>query len=222
MLDVCRDRGIGKVVDEGAFPDALKALRMEAVEGAVQRRIRQRTATVGDDGGDLSERFQDALDLVEQAGPMHTTRQRVSPCRFSGMNGSGGAIWNPGNLRTARDIPNELIEHPETRSRRPPGLEDRPGEDLVDLVKPIFPRGDDAETPPPPRSPQKRSALLPLARGEESPFSSYRVSRDQIVNRQADPAGQVADASAQHETGGARRRDDPARAVARRRCASHS
>ena len=71
MLDVGRNRSVRKVPDEGPFPIRTEPLRIERVEGAVQRRIRQRTASVGNDRRDVSERFQHLLGLVERAGPVH-------------------------------------------------------------------------------------------------------------------------------------------------------
>ena len=71
MLDVRRDCGVRKVLDEGAFPVGAQALRIEGVEGSVQGRIWQRTAPIGNDRRHVSEWLQDSLGLVERARRVH-------------------------------------------------------------------------------------------------------------------------------------------------------
>ena len=107
-------------------------------------------------------------------------------------------------------VPDELVEHPEHGGGVFQVVEDRPGKDLVDLVEAILERGHDAEVATPAPQPPEEILVLALARGEERPVRGDHVGRDQVVDRQPEPAGQVADASAQRETGDARGRDDPA------------
>src|SRR3954464_14721251 len=71
MLDMGRDRSVRKVLDECPFPVCAEALRIERVEGAVQCRVWQRTASVGNDRRDLSKWLQHFLGLVEGACPVH-------------------------------------------------------------------------------------------------------------------------------------------------------
>ena len=67
--------------------------------------------------------------------------------------------------------------------------------------------------PPPPRSPQNRSAFSVLAGGQEAAVGGDDVGREQVVAGQAVLALQPADAAAEREPGDAGRRD---RAAGRR------
>ena len=58
------DRSVGEILGEGALPVGAEALGVEAVEGAVQRRVRQWPSAVGDDRCDVPERLEDAVDLI--------------------------------------------------------------------------------------------------------------------------------------------------------------
>ena len=107
-------------------------------------------------------------------------------------------------------VPDELVEHSKHGGGVFQVVEDRPGEDLVDLGEAILERGHDAEVAAPAPQPPEEILVLAFARGEELPVRGDHVGRDQIVDRQPEPAGQVADASSQRETGDARGRDDPA------------
>ena len=65
--------------------------------------------------------------------------------------------------------------------------------------------------PPPPRSAQNRSGCSSLLACTSSPLASTTSARQQVVDRQAVLAGQVAEAAAEREPADAGRADDPAR-----------
>ena len=110
-------------------------------------------------------------------------------------------------LRCVRD---ELVEHPEQRARVLQVVEDRSGEDLIDLVQAELERRDDAEVAAAAAKPPEQILVLALAGGDERAVGRDHIGRDQIVDRQPARAREVADAAAQREARDARRRDDPA------------
>ena len=96
-----------------------------------------------------------------------------------------------------RRVPDEFIEHSKDGRGVFQVVEDRTGEDLIDLGEAILKRGHDAEVATTaPQSPEQ-ILVLAFARGKEFPGRGHHVGRDEIVDRQPKPAGQVADASSQ-------------------------
>ena len=65
--------------------------------------------------------------------------------------------------------------------------------------------------PPPPRIAQNRSGFSSALARTRSPLGEHDVGLEQVVDRQAALAGQVAEAAAEREAADAGRRDDPAR-----------
>ena len=65
--------------------------------------------------------------------------------------------------------------------------------------------------PPPPRSAQKRSGMLGLAGGDEAAVGQHDVGFEQVVDRQAVLAREVAGAAAEGQAGDAGGRDDAER-----------
>ena len=127
------------------------------------------------------------------------------------MNGSGGAIWNPGNPPNCSGaVPDELVEHPQDRARVFQVVEDRPREHLIDLVQAKLERRHDAEVAAAAAEPPEQILVLALAGGDELPVCRDDVGRDQIVDRQPASTREVADAAAQRQARDARRGDDPA------------
>ena len=109
-----------------------------------------------------------------------------------------------------RRVPDELVEHAKHGGGVFQVVEDRAGEDLIDLGEAILERRHDAEVATPAPQRPEEILVLTLARGEELPIRRDHVGRDEIVDRQSKPAGEVADATSQREAGDARGGDDPA------------
>ena len=176
MLDVRRDRRVRKVLDEGALPVGAEALRIEGVEGAVQRRVRQRTAPVGDDRSDIPERLEDALGLVERAGPVHHHQAEGVAVPVLRDERQRRRDLEPGEAaELLRRVPDELVEHPKHGGGVLEVVEDRPGEDLVDLVEAVLQRRHDAEVAAAAPQPPEEILVLALARGEELPVRGDHV-----------------------------------------------
>ena len=72
------------------------ARRIQGIEGAVECGVRHGADVLGYDPAHVAKRLQNALALVDRSRPAGHERHKVSPCRSSGMNGSGGAICQAG------------------------------------------------------------------------------------------------------------------------------
>ena len=99
VLHVRGDRLVRELLHEARLPVVLEARAAPAPSNALF------SAGYGigpdelrDDRRHVVERLERRLALLERARPSRPTiAMNVSPWRSSGMNGSGGAIWNAGN-----------------------------------------------------------------------------------------------------------------------------
>ena len=138
-----------------------------------------------------------------------TAHARLPQCSFG--NGSiGGTVFRPTkvpsssgavgrNSRYARIIALRVLRRPRRSGpRRPCSTGCAWNRKLVTTPK----------LPPPPRSAQKRSGCSLLARGDEAAVGQHHVGFEQVVDRQAVLARQVAGAAAEGEARDAGGRDD--------------
>jgi hypothetical protein len=136
----------------------------------------------------------------------------VSPCRSSGMNGSGGAIWKPGKVpELFRCVDDELAIEAQHVVGVTELEEDRTAVDRVDRMQAELERRHDAEVAPAASELPEQVGVLVLARDEEPSVRGHDVGRDEVVTRETHATREVADATAQREAANAGRRDDAAR-----------
>lgn len=176
MFDMSRDRGLGQFLDEGALPVGPDPLGIEAVERTVQRGIRQRARPVGYDRGDVHERLEDLLGLVERARPMHHGEREGVPVPVLGDERQRRGDLKPWEAAELLGrIPYEFVEHTEQRRGVLEVVEDRSRKHLADLVQAEFEGRHHAEVAAPaPKSP-KEVLVLTLAGGDESPIRCDNV-----------------------------------------------
>lgn len=91
------------------------------------------------------------------------------------------------------------------------GPEDRAGHDGAHLVQAEGEPGDDAEVPAAAAHGPEQVGVLGRARGDLTAVREDHVDGEQVVDRQAEPAGEVAQATAEGEPADPRGRDDAAR-----------
>ena len=99
-------------------------------------------------------------------------------------------------------------EHLGARLDRPEG---RAADDGADLVQPEQERGDDAEVAAAAADRPEEVGVLVGARADALAAGEHHLGLEQVVDRQAALARQVADAAAEREAADAGGRDDPAR-----------
>ena len=100
--------------------------------------------------------------------------------------------WDPCSTWAAiallRRLADEFIEHAKDGGGVVEVVEDRSGEDLIDLTEPILERGHDPEVATATAEAPEEVIVLGFARGEEPPVRSHDVCGDQIVDRQPERA----------------------------------
>ena len=74
-----------------------------------------------------------------------------------------------------RSLADEFIEHAKHGGRVVQVVEDRPGEDLLDLAEPILKRGHDAKVATPAAQTPEEVLVLAFARGQESPVRGHDI-----------------------------------------------
>ena len=148
VLDVQGDGLVAQLVHEVGPPVPLVAGRIERVEHALQRRVRQRPDEVERPGRrQPPDRREDLVGLAP-AGRCSTRRCRTSSCRAacSGKGGPGGTV-----RKAKKPLSSSGAWAMKSRYQRSTSAawssvpEHRPGVDGADGVQPEQERGDDAE-----------------------------------------------------------------------------
>ena len=213
VLEVRLDRLVGQLGDEVGLPVVLQAGRHQRVEGAVERRVRHRADVLGHHRRDVAERLRGRARPPPAGPAQHATIARNgSPCRSSGMNGSGGAIWKAGNAaELLGGVGDEVAEEPQ----HGPGVvqleEHRPAVDVLDRVEPELERGHHAEVAAAAaQRPEQVRRSRPRWPRANRPSAVTTSAETRLSQRQPEPAGEVADAAAEGEPADAGGGDDPA------------
>ena len=130
----------------------------------------------------------------------------------SGNGGPGGTVWKAKkpfssrgalgrNSRYDREDLGARLDRPERRA----------ADHGADLVQPEQERGDDAEVAAAAADRPVEVGVLVGARAHALAAGEHELGLEQVVDRQAALAGQVAEAAAERQAADAGRRDDPAR-----------
>jgi hypothetical protein len=188
----------------------LKAGGNQAVERAVERRVWHRADELGDHRRNVVERPEDLLALVQRSGPTrHHRDERVAVASLRDER-QGRRDLERGEcahlLRGVRDVlAEEAKDVPDLGQLE----EHRAPVDVLHWMEPELERGHDAEVPASPSNRPEQILVLPIARDQEPSVGRDDVRRDEVVEREAAPPSEVADAAAEREAGHTRRRDDP-------------
>ena len=83
--------------------------------------------------------------------------------------------------------------------------------DVAGLVELKLEAGHDAEIAAAAAQRPEQIRILARARSHQPPVGEHHVGRDEMVDRQAEAAAQIADAAAERQSGDAGVRHDPAR-----------
>ncbi len=211
-LDVARDRLVGELVDEVRLPVPLVSRWVQPVEHALQRRVRYRADPVQERRAELlPDRREGCLGLVERAGGApDDAAHRLPPqvLREGRRRGHGQegeeAVELVGRRREEVPVPAQDV------GGALQGPEHRPGVDGVDRVEPEEERGDDAEVAAAAAQGPEEVRVLGRAGRHEPPVGQHDVGFEEVVDRQAAGAGQVAEAAAEGEAADAGGGDDAA------------
>jgi hypothetical protein len=105
----------------------------------------------------------------------------------------------------------EGVERAHDGGRRLHRPQRRPGQHVADLLQRERERHDDADVAAAAAQRPEQVGLLGLARAHEPAVGEHHVGRDQVVDRQAASAGEVAESPAEGDAADAGRGDDAAR-----------
>ena len=127
------------------------------------------------------------------------------------MNGSGGAIWNAGNAPSCSgSVGDEVAEEREDVLDLTQLEEHGAAVDVLHRVQPELERRHHPEVPAAAPQRPEQILVLALAGHHEASVGRDDVHGDEVVEREPETAGEVADAAAQGEARDAGGRDDPA------------
>ena len=205
---------VGDLLDEVGAPVPLVALRVDLVEGALQRRVRHRLHAVKERlGQELEQRSHrlrrlllaadvapdDPADLA-QVDLLRERRRRAARSRRRRTRSApaGRSAGTRGRPRGPRRPP-----RPARRSGRRSTVPTSCSRNRNEVTTP--------KLPPPPLIAQYRSGFSSALARTRSPLGEHQLGLEQVVDREPALAGQVAEAAAEREAADPGGRDDPAR-----------
>ena len=204
------DRVVGDLAEEIRLPVPLQTLRVEPVEQALEDRERNRPGKVHRGRRERADRLEDVAGLggVARVAPHdHAHLLQVVLLREH-RYGRHGDEAEPA-VEILRGVHDEVAPEAEDLPPLAERPEDRPAVDGADRIAAEQERGHDPEVATAAAQGPEEVGVLARARGDEAAVGQDQVRLEEVVDREAVTARQVADSAAQREAADAGGGDEP-------------